>query len=61
MGNSLSEPFNATTKEGCLMRNNLLSFAEFERETVAERMKDACNTRAAETGFYQVLIKVLNI
>ena len=50
---SLSEPFNTTTKEGRLMRNNLLSFAEFERETIAERVTDAYNTRAAETGFYQ--------
>jgi hypothetical protein len=50
---SLSEPFNTTTKEGRLMRNNLLSFAEFERETIAERVADAYNTRASETGFYQ--------
>jgi len=50
---SLSEPFNTTTKEGRLMRNNLLSFAEFERETIAERVADAYNTRAQETGFYQ--------
>jgi len=28
---SLSEPFNTTTKEGRLMRNNLLAFAEFEK------------------------------
>jgi len=50
---SLSEPFNTTTKEGRLMRNNLLSFAEFERETIADRVTDAYNTRAQETGFYQ--------
>ena len=50
---SLSEPFNTTTKEGRLMRNNLLSFAEFERETIADRVADAYNTRARETGFYQ--------
>ncbi len=31
---SLSEPFNTETKEGCMMRNNLLNFAEFERETI---------------------------
>ena len=30
---SLSEPFNTETKEGRMMRNNLLNFAEFERET----------------------------
>lgn len=50
---SLTEPFNTETKEGRLMRNNLLSFAEFERETIAGRVADAYNTRAAETGFYQ--------
>ena len=31
---SLSEPFNTETKEGRMMRNNLLNFAEFERETI---------------------------
>jgi DNA invertase Pin-like site-specific DNA recombinase len=50
---SLSEPFNTETKEGRMMRNNLLNFAEFERETIAARVKDAYDTRAAETGFYQ--------
>ena len=34
---SLSEPFNTETKEGRMMRNNLLNFAEFERETIAAR------------------------
>ncbi len=50
---SLTEPFNTETKEGRLMRNNLLSFAEFERETIAGRVADAYSTRAEETGFYQ--------
>lgn len=50
---SLTEPFNTETKEGRLMRNKLLSFAEFERETIASRVADAYGTRAAETGFYQ--------
>lgn len=50
---SLSEPFNTSTKEGRMMRNNLLSFAEFERETIAARVADAYDTRAQETGFYQ--------
>ena len=50
---SLTEPFNTETKEGRMMRNNLLNFAEFERETIAARVSDAYNTRAAETGFYQ--------
>ena len=35
------------------MRNNLLNFAEFERETIAARVADAYNTKARETGFYQ--------
>ena len=50
---SLSEPFNTSTKEGRMMRNNLLNFAEFERETIAGRVDDAYNTRGRETGFYQ--------
>ena len=50
---SLTEPFNTATKEGRMMRNNLLNFAEFERETIAARVADAYNTRAVETGFYQ--------
>ena len=50
---SLSEPFNTSTKEGRLMRNNLLTFAEFERETIAARVADAYDTRGRETGFYQ--------
>ena len=50
---SLSEPFNTGTKEGRMMRNNLLNFAEFERETIAARVKDAYDTKAVETGFYQ--------
>ena len=50
---SLSEPFNTSTKEGRMMRNNLLNFAEFERETIAARVADAYSTRGRETGFYQ--------
>ncbi|MBR1443943.1 MAG: recombinase family protein [Firmicutes bacterium] len=50
---SLSEPFNTATKEGRMMRNNLLNFAEFERETIASRVADSYNTKARETGFYQ--------
>ena len=50
---SLSEPFNTETKEGRMMRNNLLNFAEFERETIAGRVADAYNARGRETGFYQ--------
>ena len=36
-----------------MMRNNLLNFAEFERETIAGRVADAYNARGRETGFYQ--------
>lgn len=50
---SLSEPFNTATKEGRMMRNNLLNFAEFERETIAARVADAYSTKAVETGLYQ--------
>lgn len=50
---SLSEPFNTETKEGRMMRNNLLNFAEFERETIAGRVADAYDTRGRETDFYQ--------
>lgn len=50
---SLCEPFNTETKEGRMMRNNLLNFAEFERETIAARVKDSYDTKAVETGFYQ--------
>ena len=58
---SLSEPFNTGTKEGRMMRNNLLNFAEFERETIAARVKDAYDTKAVETGFgYQSERRTIN-
>lgn len=50
---SLGEPFNTETKEGRMMRNMLLGFAEFEREAIAARVVDAYVTRSTETGFYQ--------
>ncbi len=50
---SLTEPFNTATKEGRMMRNTLLNFSEFERETIAGRVADAYSTRSLETGFYQ--------
>ncbi len=50
---SLSEPFNTETKEGRMMRNNLLNFAEFERDTIATTVTDAYNTKARQTDFYQ--------
>jgi DNA invertase Pin-like site-specific DNA recombinase len=49
---SLTEPFNTETKEGRMMRNTLLNFAEFERETIAGRCKDSYSTRSVDTGFY---------
>lgn len=52
---SLSEPFNTETKEGRMMRNNLLNFAEFERETIAARVADAFQTKARETGFIRAV------
>lgn len=54
---SLSEPFNTETKEGRMMRNNLLNFAEFERETIAARVKDAYSTKSVETGFFIRAVK----
>ena len=52
---SLSEPFNTETKEGRMMRNNLLNFAEFERETIAARVKDAYSTKAEFRKEYEAL------
>lgn len=49
---SLSEPFDTATKEGRMMRGIVLQFAEFERETIAYRIKDAYSLRARDTGFY---------
>lgn len=49
---SLSEPFDTATKEGRMMRGIVLQFAEFERETIAYRVKDAYSLRARDTGFY---------
>lgn len=49
---SLSEPFDTATKEGRMMRGIVLQFAEFERETIAYRAKDAYNIKATRTGFY---------
>lgn len=49
---SLSEPFDTATKEGRMMRGIVLQFAEFERETIAYRAKDAYNIKAERTGFY---------
>ena len=45
---SLSEPFNTETKEGRMMRNNLLNFAEFEREMILERQREGIAIAKAE-------------
>jgi site-specific DNA recombinase len=37
---SVTQPFNTTTSMGRLTLNVLLSFAQFERETIAERTRD---------------------
>ena len=48
---SLSEPFNTATKEGRMMRNNRLNFAEFERETIAARVADAFRQKQEKPAF----------
>jgi len=50
---SLTESFNTETKEGRIMRDMVIRFAQFERETIAARVADAYGTRSLETGFYQ--------
>jgi DNA invertase Pin-like site-specific DNA recombinase len=50
---SLTEPFNTETKEGRMMRDIVIRFAQYERETIAARVADAYVTRSLETGFYQ--------
>ena len=47
---SLSEPFNTETKEGRMMRNNLLNFAEFERED----SKPAIETGSIKTEIIRI-------
>jgi len=37
---SVTQPFSTTTSAGRLMLNNLLSFAQFEREMTGERIRD---------------------
>ena len=37
---SVTQPINSSTSTGRLMLNMLLSFAQFERETIALRTKD---------------------
>lgn len=50
---SVLENFDTSTKDGRMMRNNLLNFAEFEREAIAERTKDSYRAKACGTGFFQ--------
>ena len=40
---SVTQSFNTTTSMGRLTLNILLSFAQFEREVIGERIRDKCN------------------
>lgn len=42
-----------TSGLGKVLTNILVTFAEFERDTIVARCKDAYSTRAHETGFYK--------
>jgi len=48
---SVTQSFNTTTSMGRLTLNILLSFAQFEREVSAERIRDKIATR--EFGLYE--------
>lgn len=50
---SLNENFDTSTAYGITMRNVMMNFAELERKTIADRVADAYDTKARETGFYQ--------
>jgi DNA invertase Pin-like site-specific DNA recombinase len=39
---SITQSFNTTTSMGRLTLNVLLSFAQFEREVIGERVRDTC-------------------
>ena len=39
---SVTQQFNTTTSMGRLTLNVLLSFAQFEREVIGERIRDRC-------------------
>src|ERR1700751_4956045 len=41
---SVTQQFNTTTSMGRLTLNVLLSFAQFEREVIGERIRDICST-----------------
>jgi DNA invertase Pin-like site-specific DNA recombinase len=40
----VTQQFNTTTSMGRLTLNVLLSFAQFEREVIGERIRDICST-----------------
>jgi len=48
---SVAESFESSTPTGRLMRNQLSSFAEFERDRITERMVEGLR-RTAEDGFW---------
>ena len=50
---SLSEPFNTSTKEGRMMRNNLLNFAEFERDMIVERTQAGKAIAKTKAGYHE--------
>ena len=41
---SVTQQFNTTSSMGRLTLNVLLSFAQFEREVIGERIRDICST-----------------
>ena len=43
---SVSEHFDTSSAAGRLLRNIMLTFAQFEREMTSERVKDKCEQRA---------------
>ncbi|MCM1166286.1 MAG: recombinase family protein [Lachnospiraceae bacterium] len=50
---SIQEDFDTSTPAGRTMRSMMAVFAEFERETIAGRIKDNYAYKAHETGFFQ--------
>lgn len=50
---SLQEDFDTTNPTGRTMRTVVAAFAEFERETIAGRIRDNYAFKAHETGFWQ--------
>ncbi len=50
---SIQEDFDTSTPAGRTMRSMMAVFAEYERETIAGRIKDNYAYKAHETGFFQ--------